>query len=265
MLNSAGHSQWATGNMGPRPNPALQATAKSGPRLSAQVVGPTKLQHLQKTVVLGMTSYPEPCHSVVLPKSDRPVSEGYANGVHRVLFVDPLEMEAGVLGVLAKESVGFLSSVPNFRRQLMIRRPEARRGARLHSLSGSRTVVRPAARSARASAASLLRAFGEARNWLAQCSSSRSSSRSQRATRSCSSGGRVANLAITASSAPVMNPVYRTMSGLPNEGMHPTAARAAAAAERQVVRPLQGDEAGRLDGGADSGAMRFYFVPCRQL
>ena len=59
-----------------------------------------------------MTSDPEPGYFVVLQKSDGPVSEVYADRVHRVLFVDPLEVEAGVLGVLAKEPVGFPSSDP---------------------------------------------------------------------------------------------------------------------------------------------------------
>ena len=92
-------------------------------------VSPTKLEDLQKPLVLSMTPNPEPSHFVVLQKSDGAVSEGHANGVEGVLLVDPLEVEARVPGVLAKQLVGFLSSVPDFRRQPMVRGPEARRGA----------------------------------------------------------------------------------------------------------------------------------------
>ncbi len=59
-----------------------------------------------------MTSDPEPGHFAVLQKSDGAVSEGHTDGVDRVLLVDALEVEAGVLGVLAKEPVGFPSSDP---------------------------------------------------------------------------------------------------------------------------------------------------------
>lgn len=64
---------------------------------------PTKLQQLQKTVVLGVTSDPELCHFAALQKSNGPVSEGYADRIHRVLLVHPLEMgRLGCLGFARK-------------------------------------------------------------------------------------------------------------------------------------------------------------------
>lgn len=165
---------------------------------------PTKLQLLEEAVVVGMAADPEPCNFVVLQESDGAVGARHTHGVDRFSVVNLFELEAGVPGILAEEPVGLLRGLPNLVRQLAVRCPEARRCPRLNSFSGSSSVVLPAARSARTSPASLLRASCEARNLRAHRSSSRSSSSSQRATRSCSSGGRVANFAIAVFSAWVM-------------------------------------------------------------
>jgi len=183
-----------------------------------------ELQTFQKTVVVGVASDPEPGDRIALEQSDGTVRDGDAHGVHRLPFVDLLELEAGVLRVLAKEGVGFSSGVPNIGGQLTVRRPEARRRERCHSFSGSSGVVRPAARSARASAASLLKIFCDAANWRAQWSSSRSSSSSQRPTRSCSSGGSVASLAMAASSVRVIGKSIADNDEAAQQRMQPTRA-----------------------------------------
>jgi hypothetical protein len=61
------------------------------------------------------------------------------------------------------------SEVPDLRWEVAIRRPEARRRAGSHSLSGSSSVALPAAGLARASAARLFRVSCDAENWRAQC------------------------------------------------------------------------------------------------
>ena len=93
--------------------------------------------------------------------------------------------------------------------RFFLRRPEAPRSMRLYRLSGSRSDILPAARSARTSSANWLRAAWEFENRLVHCSSSCSSSRSQSAMRSCSSGGSVPIFAITASRVRTMIRIVR--------------------------------------------------------
>lgn len=127
-----------------------------------------------------------------------------------------------MLRVFPKEPVGLLRRQLHVGGQIPVRCPEPRRRTRFHNCSGSRSVARPAVRSRRASAASFVRSSCDAPNCRAQCSSSCSSSRSQRPTRSCSSAGRVASFAIAVSSVRVMGQVYETGMPGPNR---PRAAR----------------------------------------
>jgi len=156
-----------------------------------------------------MTADPEPSDLIIFQKSESTVAESHADGVDGVAVVDVLELETRVPGIVAKQTVGLPCEVLDLRWQLAIRRPEARRRTGYHSFSGSSSVVRPAAWSARASAASFFRASWELVNWWFQCSSSRSSSSNQRAIRSCSSGGSIASCAMAASSIWVTRRVYR--------------------------------------------------------
>src|SRR5579885_3222917 len=176
-----------------------------------------------------MAPDPEPRDLVVLYETEGAVPKGHAYGVDRFSVVNLLELEAGVRGVIAEESVGFPSRVPDFKRQLAIGCPEARGRGRPHSFSGSRSVARPAVRSARASAASFPSASREPANCCAQRSSSRSSSSNQRPTRSCSSGGRAASFAIAASNVSVTISVYPFRIPIPPGGAQP----GAVAAERR--------------------------------
>lgn len=181
------------------------------PPLVMRGVGPTKLtsETLEKAVVVVVSADPEPRHRVVLDDSDGAVCDRHASRVDGLSVVDFLELETRVLRVVAKQAVGLSSRVPNVSWQCTVRRPEARRRERRHIVSGSSGVVRPAAASARASAANRPRASCEAANWRRQCSSSRSSSSSHNPTRSCSSGGSVASCATAASRVRVMREVYR--------------------------------------------------------
>jgi hypothetical protein len=177
----------------------LGAAAEAG-------VGPTArcLQVLEEAVVRSVGADPEPDNLVVVQKPQRAVSQGYANGEDRISLVDILELKARVVGIFTEEPVRLAGGFPDLNREIAIRRPEARRRARFHSLSGSSSVAVPATRSARASAASLLRASWEVANWRAHSSSSSNSSSSQWAMRSCSSGGSLASFATAASSARVI-------------------------------------------------------------
>jgi hypothetical protein len=60
-----------------------------------------------------MTSDPKPRDLFLLQKSEGTVCDGHADGIHRFSVVDLLELEAGVLGILAKEPVGLLSGRPD--------------------------------------------------------------------------------------------------------------------------------------------------------
>jgi hypothetical protein len=130
--------------------------------------------------------------------------QGCAHRVDPFTGVDLLELQARMARVLSKELVRLPRGLTDGFGKLVVRRPEARGAARIHRVSGSMSVVRPAVRSARPSAASLLSASCEAPNFRVHCSSSTSSSSSHRPTRSCSSGGRAASLAIAASRVRVM-------------------------------------------------------------
>ena len=169
-----------------------------------------------------MTADPKPDDLAIFQQAESSVAQGHTNRINRFSRVHPLELQTGMPRILAKQGVGFACEISNVAWQFTIRRPESRRCTRPHSLSESNSVVLPAARSARTSAASFASASLEASNWRVQCSSSRSSSSSHSATRSCSSAGSVASLAITSSSARVMERVYPTTTGRPNIGLEPS-------------------------------------------
>lgn len=164
----------------------------------------SKLQVFQEAVVRRVRADPEPGDLPIIQKSEGTVPEGHANRVDRIPIVNLLELEARVPAVLAEQAIRLPRGLPDLRWELAIRRPKARRRARFHSLSGSSSVARPAARSARASAASVLKASCEVANCRVHCSSSRSSSSSHWAIRSWSSAGSVASFAMAASNAWVM-------------------------------------------------------------
>ena len=180
----------------------------------------TELQLLEKAIVLSVRADPEPGDLLVLEKPESTISEGHANRVSGVAIVNLLELEARMPRVIAEEPIHLPGEFSNLRWQFAIRRPEARRRARSHSLPGSSSVALPAERSARASVASLLRASYDVANWRAQCSSSRSSSSSHWAIRSCSSAGSVASFAIAASSARVITRSLPFAATRPNPAVH---------------------------------------------
>ncbi len=163
-----------------------------------------ELQLVKKPVVPRVCANPEPGDLVVFQKADGAVSDGHSSGIDGVTIMNLLEVEAWVPGVFPEQPIRFLGEALDLSWQFAIRRPEARRCERVHSLSGSSSVALPAARSARASAASLLNALCEAANCRVQCSSARSSSSSHWATRSCSSAGSAASFAIAVSNARVI-------------------------------------------------------------
>jgi hypothetical protein len=214
---------------GPELRAAAGRSSRCSPRPLSARVGPTgtELQLCKKAVVLSVRADPEPGDLLILQKPKGTVPECHADRVNGVAIVNLLEVKARVPSVVAEQPIRLPSEVPGFRWQLAIRRPEARRRARSHSLSGSSSVALPAARSARASAASLLRASCEVANWRAQCSSSRSSSSSHWAIRSCSSAGSVASFAMTASSARVIKYSIPFAATRPNPAVHRTGARVA--------------------------------------
>jgi hypothetical protein len=181
------------------------------PATQHRSVEPTiqSLRVTEEAVVRSVGADPEPGDLVVLHQSEGAVAPGYAGGVDRIVLVDLLELEAWVVGIFPEELVRLSSCILDLRREVAIRRPEARRRARFHSLSGSSSVALPAARSARASAASLLRVSCELVNCRAHRSSSSNSSSNQRAMRSCSSGGSPASFAMAASSARIISSSIR--------------------------------------------------------
>ena len=187
----------------------------------------TQLQVFEETVVRGMRADPEPGDLVIVQKPKGAVSQGHASGVDRIAMVNLLELKACVAGVFAEQPIRLSSGFPDLRRELAIRRPETRRRARPQSLSGSSSVALPAARSARASAASLLRASCELANWRSHSSSSSSSSSSHRAMRSCSAAGSPESFAMAASSARVMPWSIQFAAMRPNSMVHQTGARVA--------------------------------------
>lgn len=204
------------GQTGPQRYPATQVCPFIVGRTSRQ------LQILQEAVVRSVGADPEPGNLVVVQKSKSAIPEGYASGVDRIALVDLLELKAWVAGIFTEELVRLASGLLDLGRKVAIRRPEARRRARFHSLSGSSSVALPATRSARASAASLLRASCEVANWRAHRSSSSSSSSNQRAMRSCSSGGSPASFAMAASSARVISTSIHFLAVRPNSAVHQT-------------------------------------------
>jgi hypothetical protein len=187
----------------------------------------TQLQVFEEAVVRSVCADPEPGDLVIIQEPEGAVSEGYASRVDRIAMVHLLELKTGMAGVLAKLPIRLSSRFLDLRRELAIRRPETRRRARSHSLSGSSSVALPAARSARASAASLLRASCEVANRRAHPSSSSSSFNNHRAIRSWSSAASSESFAMAASSARVMSCSIQSAAMRPNSTAHQTEARVA--------------------------------------
>jgi hypothetical protein len=65
---------------------------------------PTKLQRLQKPVILVMAPDPEPRDLVLLDKSERAICQGHPYGVGRFSLVNLLEVQAGMLRVITKQT-----------------------------------------------------------------------------------------------------------------------------------------------------------------
>ena len=138
---------------------------------------------------------------------DGAISEAHAGGVDGVAIVNLPEVKARVPGILPEQLIRLLGKVSDLRCRSRYAAQKRGVACDLTVCRGRVPVALPAARSARASAARFLRVLCEAANWRAQCSSSRSSSSSHWAIRSCSSAGSVVSFASALSSARVMDVV----------------------------------------------------------
>src|SRR5262249_42625924 len=103
-----------------------------------------------------MAANPEPCDIVSLEECHGAVAECDAHRIDRFVSMDFLELQAGMVRVLAKEPICLARSLPDGFGKLTICGPEARCRAGVHRLSGSRSVVWPAVPAARASAANFV-------------------------------------------------------------------------------------------------------------
>ena len=86
----------------------------------------TELQLLKNAVIPTVRADPEPGDLLILNKPEGPVSEGHADRVNGVAIVNLLEVKARMPGVLAEQPIRFPASSLDLRRQLAVRRPEAR-------------------------------------------------------------------------------------------------------------------------------------------
>jgi hypothetical protein len=98
-----------------------------------------------------MGADPEPNDRVGLAMAHSSISTCHTSRENRFCWVHSSEPKTGVAWVLLEELVGFSSLLPDVRRERGERVSEAPSGLRGHSLSGSRSCVRPARCSAKAS------------------------------------------------------------------------------------------------------------------
>lgn len=125
-----------------------------------------------------------------------------------------LELKAWVMRVLSEYAIRLASIFANLNRQLLKAIPKRSIRARIHSFSGSRSVVRPASRSAKASSAICARRSCDWSNMSVHRLSDASSADNHRAIRSCSSAGSEASVFTTESNERVIK------GNLAQKGLH---------------------------------------------
>lgn len=173
------------------------------PRVEAPPSGVHGSNPLQQIVVLRVRPDPEPVDLFLGSQSQSPVADSDTNGVDRLVWADPLELEAGVMRVRAPQSIGTGGLRLNCRRQLVELLLEFLRDARPQSsvappgnISWS-GVVSPAAISRRAPSARRSHCSVEvlSKRTSQACSSSKSA-RIRAAKASCVSAGSSSSLAM---------------------------------------------------------------------
>src|SRR5664279_1139919 len=100
-----------------------------------------------------MLTDPEPNYCVSAQDSEHPEVASHTCRIDRPRLMHSLELEAWVMRVLSEYAVRLTCIIANLNRQLRKAIPKRSIRARIHSFSGSSSVVRPASRSARASSA----------------------------------------------------------------------------------------------------------------
>ncbi len=115
-----------------------------------------RLKALEKIIVFGVGSNPEPDHRLIVSNADRAPMKADPYRIDRSFGVDFLEFQRAVIMICCPKLVRILGVTLSGARQTVEASPELCRGARVHFLGGNTSgVVRPASKSARASSASL--------------------------------------------------------------------------------------------------------------
>src|SRR5579884_4194769 len=138
-------------------------------------------------IVFFMRADPKPNDFVITEDSDRSMIAIDSNGVNRLLGMDLLEVQTGMVRILGEELVCFSGSLLDRLRQILERFSETLCRVRGHyNLSGSSGCVRPLRCSASASSANLASWSRDSPNAFSQRCSEASSSSIQAARASCS-------------------------------------------------------------------------------
>src|SRR5206468_1415496 len=98
-----------------------------------------------------MGADPKPNDRIALPDAYGSITACHASGENRFCWVHLPEPKTGMVRILLEKPIGFAGLLSNFRRENGERDSEARRGFRGHSFLGSRSCVRLARCSAKAS------------------------------------------------------------------------------------------------------------------
>lgn len=155
-----------------------------------------------------MSADPEPNDAIRSHLSEDEIIVVNSSGIDRKPRVHFLELQASMIGIVAKVTICGRSLLADSRWKRSEQFTKSTRPARVHKLSGSSGSVRPASSSAIASAASVSKSSGERANNSSQCSSELSSSSIHAPKRSCSSAGSLDALSKAFFSSSVMNAVH---------------------------------------------------------
>src|SRR6185369_7725494 len=97
-----------------------------------------------------MAADPEPCDRITLPNTERPIAAGDPHRPNSIGWMDALEAQRGVKGILHPQAVGLPGGTLDLFGEISVFRPEGREGGGVHNSSRFRGFACPAAISCRA-------------------------------------------------------------------------------------------------------------------
>src|SRR5581483_10310752 len=111
---------------------------------------PASLDSTNEPIILGVRANPDPQHTVVPKVAEHPIVRAHADRIQGTVRGNALEVETGMIRMLAEQPVGSFSLALYVNRQCGEQVAEGLGGSRSHWGAGGHSSVRPASSSASA-------------------------------------------------------------------------------------------------------------------